>query len=37
MVDFSPGNTVTVVEPANAAMHGPQSLVRIGPGCASRA
>ena len=24
-------------EPANAAMHGPHSLVRIGPGCAGRA
>ena len=23
-------------KPANAAMHGPHSLVRIGPGCAGR-
>ena len=26
-----------VQEPANAAMHGPHSLVRFGPGCAGRA
>ena len=25
------------IEPAFAAMHGPHSLVRIGPGCADRA
>ena len=24
-------------QPANAAMHGPHSLVRVGPGCADRA
>ena len=24
------------IEPANAAMQGPHSLVRIGPGCADR-
>ena len=25
-----------IAEPANAAMHGPHSRVRIGPGCAGR-
>ena len=29
--------TVSVRQPANAAMHGPHSLVRFGPGCAGRA
>ena len=29
--------TVQVLQPAFAAMHGPHSLVRIGPGCADRA
>ena len=27
----------TYSEPANAAVHGPHSLVRFGPGCAGRA
>ena len=29
--------TQLIYKPANAAMHGPHSLVRFGPGCAGRA
>ena len=29
--------TYFLLKPANAAMHGPHSLVRFGPGCAGRA